>query len=89
MSDVEDRIRRVMSDLREETTIPGEYYAPRSLQQRMAQSCTPAVSVAVVDDHEVAWGRGFGTLAARAEPATAGTPFQSGSISKPVLRSRS
>lgn len=84
-SDLEARIRRVMSDLREETTIPGQYGSPAPVLQRMAQTCTPALSVGVIDDFEVAWAGGFGALAAGAEPATANTPFQSGSISKPVF----
>jgi CubicO group peptidase (beta-lactamase class C family) len=84
-STLEKRIRRVMSDLRGETTIPGQYGSPSSVHQRMAQTCTPALSVGVIDNFDVAWVRGFGTLAAGAEPATANTPFQSGSISKPVF----
>jgi CubicO group peptidase (beta-lactamase class C family) len=83
--DLEERIRRVMADLREETTIPGQAGSPCSLQQRMTQTCTPAVGVGVIDNFEVAWTRGFGTLAEGAEPATANTPFQCGSISKPVF----
>jgi CubicO group peptidase (beta-lactamase class C family) len=84
-SALEQRIRRVMSDLREETTIAGQYGSPAPVRQRMAQTCTPALSVGVTDDFEVAWAEGFGTLAAGAAPATAHTPFQSGSISKPVF----
>jgi CubicO group peptidase (beta-lactamase class C family) len=84
-ADLERRIRRVMSDLREETTVPGQVGSPCSLQQRMAQTCTPAVGVGVIDEFEVAWARGFGTLAAGAEPVAANTPFQCGSISKPVF----
>lgn len=83
-SDLEERIRRVMSDLREETTVPGRVGSPCPVHQRMAQTCTPAVSVSVIDNFEVAWARGFGTLAAGAEAAAANTPFQCGSISKPV-----
>lgn len=83
--DLEERIRRVMSDLREEMTVPGQYCSPRLAGERMAQTCTPAVSVGVIDDFEVAWARGFGTLAAGAGPATGKTPFQCGSISKPVF----
>ena len=79
-SALEERIRRVMSDLREETTIAGQYGSPAPVQQRMAQTCTPALSVGVIDNFEVAWAEGFGTLAAGAAPATAHTPFQSGSI---------
>jgi CubicO group peptidase (beta-lactamase class C family) len=84
-TDLEEQIRRVMSDLREATTIPGQDGLPSPIHQRMAQTCTPALSVGVVDKFEVAWSRGFGTVAAGAEPATANTPFQSGSISKPVF----
>ncbi|HEV7138808.1 MAG TPA: serine hydrolase domain-containing protein [Steroidobacteraceae bacterium] len=84
-SDLEERILRVMSDLREETAIPGQCGSASPVHQRMAQTCTPALSVGVIDDFEVAWTRGFGTLAAGAEPARANTPFQSGSISKPVF----
>jgi CubicO group peptidase (beta-lactamase class C family) len=84
-SALEERIRRVMSDLREETTILGQVGSPCPLGQRMAQTCTPAVSVGAIDNFEVAWTRGFGTLAAGAESVTANTPFQCGSISKPVF----
>ena len=84
-SALEERIHRVMSDLREETTIPGQYGSPSPVQQRMAQTRTPALSVGVIDNFEVEWAGGFGTLAAGAEPATANTPFQCGSISKPVF----
>jgi len=51
----------------------------------MAQTCTPAVSVGVVDDFEVEWARGFGRRAASSEPVSANTPLQCGSISKPVF----
>ena len=77
-SNLEERIRRVISDLREETTIPGDYGVPSSVHQRMAQTCTPALSVGVIDNFEVAWTRGFGMVSAGGEPATANTPFQSG-----------
>jgi CubicO group peptidase (beta-lactamase class C family) len=80
----EQRIRRVASDLRMETTVPGQDHAPCAIAQRMAQTCTPAVGAAVVDDFEVAWARGFGERAP-GERAAANTPFQCGSISKPVF----
>jgi hypothetical protein len=37
-SDLEERIGRVMSDLREETTIPDQYGSPSPVSQRMAQT---------------------------------------------------
>lgn len=84
-SGLEERIRRVMRDLREQTTIPGQDGLPSPVNQRMAQTCTPGLAVGVIDNFEVAWSRGFGTLAAGAEPVTENTPFQCGSISKPVF----
>ncbi len=84
-SSSEDRIRRVMSDLRVEMPVPGQYGPPGSLHDRMARTCTPAVSAAVIEDFELAWARGFGVLAAGSAPVTAKTPFQCGSISKPVF----
>jgi CubicO group peptidase (beta-lactamase class C family) len=80
----DERIRRVASDLRMETTVPGQEYPPCPIAERMAETCTPAMSVAVVDDFEVAWARGFGRRAA-GEQTGADTPFQCGSISKPVF----
>ena len=84
-TDSELRIRHIISDLRQETTIPGQYRSPCSLHERMAQTCTTAVSVGVVDEFEAEWARGFGTRAAGSGPASANTPFQCGSISKPVF----
>lgn len=84
-SDLEDRIRRVMRDLREQTTIPGQDGLPSPVKERMAQTCTTGLAVGVIDNFEVAWSCGFGALAAGAAPATANTPFQCGSISKPVF----
>jgi CubicO group peptidase (beta-lactamase class C family) len=83
--ELEQQIQRVMSDLRVETTIPGQDLSPCPLHQRMTETCTPAVSVGVIDEFELAWARGFGTLAAGTEAVSASTPFQCGSISKPVF----
>lgn len=84
-AELEERIQRVVSDLRLATTVPGGLESPPCpIERRMAQTCTPAVSVAVVDDFEVVWARGFGERAA-GEKAAADTPFQCGSISKPVF----
>jgi CubicO group peptidase (beta-lactamase class C family) len=83
-AELEERILRVVSDLRVEATVPGQEHLPCPIAQRMAQTCTPATSVAVVDDFEEAWARGFGERAA-GQKAAADTPFQCGSIGKPVF----
>lgn len=80
----DERIQRVISDLRLETNVPGVESSPCRLARRMAQTCTPAASIAVVNDRELAWARGFGERATE-EKVGADTPFQCGSISKPVF----
>ncbi len=56
-----------------------------TLGERMDRWNVEAVSVAVIDDFDIAWARAWG-VADREEgkPATTGTLFQAGSISKPV-----
>jgi CubicO group peptidase (beta-lactamase class C family) len=84
--DTERQISRLTQDLRPETPFPGRDKPPRTLAERMSQLATPGVSVAVIDDFEVAWSRGFGKLAANANEAVVPTTlFQAGSISKPVF----
>jgi CubicO group peptidase (beta-lactamase class C family) len=52
----------------------------------MAHGATPGLSVAVVEHSDVTWARGFGRRAsAIADAVTPATPFQAGSISKPVF----
>ncbi len=56
-----------------------------SLEERMAYYQVPGVSIAVVEDFELAWFKGYGVRAAnRTEPVTPETLFQAASISKPV-----
>jgi CubicO group peptidase (beta-lactamase class C family) len=56
-----------------------------SLEERMLQFSVPAVSVAVIDDGELAWSRGWGVVEADGDkPVTNETIFQAGSVSKPV-----
>lgn len=57
-----------------------------SLQGWMQALRIPGMSVAVIEDHRVAWARGYGRTAAGpgGSPVTASTLFQAGSVSKPV-----
>jgi CubicO group peptidase (beta-lactamase class C family) len=82
----EDRMARVLRDVRAETLLPVREAAARTLEQRMADHATPGASIGVVDAFETAWVRGFGVRAmGRADEVTATTPFQAGSVSKPVF----
>jgi CubicO group peptidase (beta-lactamase class C family)/D-alanyl-D-alanine dipeptidase len=69
---------------------PGAKYAPavRALERWIAHEVEakrlPALSIALVDDQDVVWARGFGYADAdRKEPATADTVYRVGSVSKP------
>jgi CubicO group peptidase (beta-lactamase class C family) len=83
---IEKRIESVVSHLLPETSFHGRYGSPRSLDDRMALLGTPGVSIAVIDNYEIEWARGFG-VCENGKPAkvTPATLFQAGSISKPVF----
>jgi CubicO group peptidase (beta-lactamase class C family)/D-alanyl-D-alanine dipeptidase/sugar lactone lactonase YvrE len=56
----------------------------RWLQQEVAAKQVPALSLALVDDQDIVWARGFGYCDAdRKLQATADTPYRVGSVSKP------
>ena len=56
-----------------------------NMLERMQLYGVPAVSVAIIDDGEIAWSHAWGVSdAASGRPATKHTLFQSASISKPV-----
>lgn len=55
------------------------------LRERMAYHHVPGLSIALVDQEEVAWAKWFGVVEAGGEePVTPETIFQAASISKPV-----
>ncbi len=81
---VDPRIARIEAELVPATTIRGAPADDLTLQGRMAHFKIPAVSVAVVDRGELAWARAYGAVEPGGAPATTGTLFQAGSISKPV-----
>jgi CubicO group peptidase (beta-lactamase class C family) len=56
-----------------------------TLEQRMAHYHVPGVSIAVIDNHEIEWARGYGVAhAGESNPVTPDTLFQAASISKPA-----
>ena len=78
-SDDVARIGRITADLRPQSPCPPGQSNSRTLGERMAELGTPGASVAVIDNFEVAWARGFG-VRKHGEPAPvlADTPFQTG-----------
>src|SRR5262245_61799700 len=82
----DERMSRVLAGLRPETAVPARESPAQTLAQRMAYYATPGASIGVVDDGALAWARGFGVRTMRgADAVTANTPFQAGSIAKPVF----
>jgi CubicO group peptidase (beta-lactamase class C family) len=80
------RIDRVIADLRVLGPSRPPQRSVRTLGERMSELCTPGVSVAVIDNFEVAWARSFGIRKAGDRAVVQpDTPFQAGSISKPVF----
>ncbi len=80
------RIDRVIADLRPQAPARPAQRRVRTLDDRMRELCTPGVSIAVIDDLDVAWASGFGLRKMGERAAVrADTPFQAGSISKPIF----
>jgi len=79
-------ISRVVEDLRTEVAVVGRSSPERyTLAGRMLEHSVPGVSVAVVENHQLAWARGFGLREAGTEDwVSATTLFQAASISKPI-----
>ena len=84
---VEERVERVINGLLPATVFrnPHKFGPPARLSDRMAYYQTPGVSIAVVNNHEIEWARGFGVCEhRRRKTVTDATLFQAASISKPV-----
>ena len=83
-AELEKRIARVESGLL------GDYGDSPSqgmhLLERMQHYKVPGVSIAVINDHQVEWVKGYGVLeAGRSEPVTHETLLQAASIGKPIV----
>jgi CubicO group peptidase (beta-lactamase class C family) len=79
----EGRIERVLSGLRPPIAIKGQPLVRSTLAGEMAQSHVPGISIAVIDDGQIAWARGFGVKqAGTADRVTTSTLFEAQSISK-------
>lgn len=80
----EKRIARVERGLLSEYRDPP--WARMDLAERMEYYHVPGVSIAVINDFQIEWTRGYGVLeAGKGEPVTPGTLFQAASVGKPVV----
>jgi CubicO group peptidase (beta-lactamase class C family) len=58
---------------------------PKTLAERMDYYGVPGVGIAVIDDYQLEWAKGYGVLEAGGdEPVTADSLFHAGSVAKPV-----
>lgn len=82
----ENRIKRITNNLLPRTGLDGKFLSPATLHDRMVHYHTPGISVAVINDFEIEWARGFGVCDSRYKrKVTTNTLFQAGSISKPIF----
>jgi CubicO group peptidase (beta-lactamase class C family) len=83
---VQERIQRVENGLIAVTAEGGlELGDPKTLAERMKHYGVPGVSIAVINDYQLEWARGYGVLEVGGnEPVTLDSLFHAGSIAKPV-----
>lgn len=79
-------IDRVIHNLRPQTAIDGQYGPPQCLEDRLQHYHTPGTSIAVINDFNIEWARGFGYCeTGKPDRVTPSTVFQASSISKPIF----
>ncbi|MCA1601500.1 MAG: beta-lactamase family protein, partial [Acidobacteria bacterium] len=82
---VAERIKRVENGLLPPVIIRGQTVAAMNLADRMQFYKTPGLSVAVINNGQIEWARGYGVREQGSSQAvTPETLFQAASISKPV-----
>jgi len=79
-----ERTARVEGGLLPRAVAPGQLGRRFSIAERMAYHGVPGMSLAVVEDGQIIWSRGYGVLSSGGSPVTSDTVFQAGSLSKPV-----
>lgn len=82
---LQERITLVETSLGPTVRRDGQEIASMPIDERMAFYHVPGLSLAVIDDHRVAWAKGYGVMYANdGRPVGSETLFQAASISKPV-----
>jgi CubicO group peptidase (beta-lactamase class C family) len=84
MTNIDPRIEAVRTGLSYPTEIVGDE-TRWTMNERLAHYACPAVSVAVIEDGDLAWAEAFGSIEAGADiTANPDTLFSGASISKPI-----
>lgn len=83
--EIEQRIDRVINNLQVETAFD-EQYESKTLSEQMDYYHTPGISIAVINEGEIEWARGFGIRDLTINDSVdINTLFQAASISKPIF----
>ena len=83
--DVAERVQRIENNLLTTDTFRNISTKRLTLLERMDVSKVPGVSIAVINDYQIEWARGYGLLEmGRTELVNTKSLFQCASISKPV-----
>jgi CubicO group peptidase (beta-lactamase class C family) len=83
---IEQRIDRVINNLLPTAPLAGKFGVPKTLADRLAYYRAPGISIAVINDFEIEWARGFGVCeTGTTREVTPEILFQAASISKPVF----
>lgn len=83
---IDHRIKHIINNLLPVTGLEGKFSLPQTVRSRLAYYHTPGISIAVINDFEIEWAKGFGLRDGRYRTkVTTETLFQAGSISKPIF----
>jgi CubicO group peptidase (beta-lactamase class C family) len=83
--DPSPRIQRIATKVIDLQLAPGEQPIRLNLAELMDLYKVPGLSIAVIDNFQIAWAQAYGVIGADSKaPITTKTLFQAGSISKPV-----
>ena len=85
-----ERIARIENGLEPNLQIKGEKIPNYSIEERLRELGIPGVSIAVVNEGQLEWAKGYGIAdSSENRKVTTETMFLAGSISKPVAATRS
>ncbi|MBX2874095.1 MAG: beta-lactamase family protein, partial [Saprospiraceae bacterium] len=86
---LEQRIARIENGLQANLQIQGDSLPNYQIEERLKELGIPGVSIAVINEGEIEWARGYGMAdVSEDRPVTSETLFLAGSISKPITALR-
>ena len=83
-AEIATQINAIEQGLLPPVILTGDPHPARSLADEMRKWNVPAVSIAIIHNHQIVWARGYGTVSRGGAPVTPATLFQAASISKSI-----